>query len=95
MIKIEKEDGSIAFKFTGDEIRARVEFEKAITDFEFEQVFAALMTAMAERVQTKRDAFASVEEKILEEFGYVSPAELGWHYNYITHELTPIKEKGD
>jgi hypothetical protein len=35
MIKIEKEDGSIAFKFTGDEIRARVEFEKAITDFEF------------------------------------------------------------
>jgi hypothetical protein len=95
MIKIEKEDGSIAFQFTGDEVRARVEFERAITDFEFDEILAALLDAMAKRLQEKRDAFCSLEQKILEEFGYVSSSELGWHYNYVTHQLTPIKEKGD
>jgi flagellin-specific chaperone FliS len=48
---------------------------------------------MARRLQKKRDAFSSLEQKLKEELGYEASPELGWRYNYMTHEVTPIKEK--
>ena len=89
MISGQHEDGTKYWQFEESELEARRKFEQSILDVELDDLFSALIIAVAKRNQAKAEAWQQVKKMILEKFGD-DPDHLS--YNWLIGRITAQKE---
>ena len=90
MIRGTYEDGTRFWQFEKSEIEARRKFEQACLTPDLGELLEAVLAASRKAAQIKTEAFQSMREKIIEEFGDEVEEELA--YKWLTGRIVEQKD---